>query len=197
MGGHEARGKSDLSFTLAKIDPFLERWDRVRVANPIRRVKIGDNDPLRFLLIMTVSSSPTSRQTPSPTLDELDTLELAQALAERLAIPERDWHRLKSNRSVRAQEQLAAALVFLLKNHPEEALLALSTLWGGSIALFLLPLVRNMAIAVSPDCDGEFWGYIFLGAVLVDGDTIPPDQKSAGGCKSPVRILSCLRVSRD
>ncbi|USR89270.1 DUF6439 family protein [Phormidium yuhuli AB48] len=71
---------------------------------------------------MTVSSSSTPRQTASPTLEELETLQLAQALAERLAIPERDWHRLKSNRSVRAQEQLAAALVFLLNNHPEEAL---------------------------------------------------------------------------
>ncbi|MBO9998702.1 MAG: hypothetical protein J7641_06775 [Cyanobacteria bacterium SID2] len=55
-------------------------------------------------------------------LQEFDTLELAQALAERLAVSERDWHRLKSNRSVRAREQLAAALVFLLKDCPEEAL---------------------------------------------------------------------------
>lgn len=80
---------------------------------------MGKNDPLRFPLAMTVSPSTVTPTTP---LEELDTLQLAQALAERLAIPERDWHRLKSNRSVRAQEQLAAALVFLLKNHPEEAL---------------------------------------------------------------------------
>ena len=53
---------------------------------------------------------------------ELDTLELAQILAERLAISDGDWHRLKSNRQARAREQLAAALVFLVKDQPEEAL---------------------------------------------------------------------------
>lgn len=55
-------------------------------------------------------------------LREFSTLELAQALAERLAITEKDWHRLKSNRPARAGEQAAAALVFLLKDNPEEAL---------------------------------------------------------------------------
>ena len=55
-------------------------------------------------------------------LSELTTLELAQALAERLAITPTDWHRLKSNRKARAGEQAAAALVFLLKDQPEEAL---------------------------------------------------------------------------
>jgi hypothetical protein len=55
-------------------------------------------------------------------LGELTTLELAQALAERLTITPNDWHRLKSNRTARASEQAAAALVFLLKEQPEEAL---------------------------------------------------------------------------
>ncbi|HEY9872262.1 MAG TPA: DUF6439 family protein [Candidatus Obscuribacterales bacterium] len=55
-------------------------------------------------------------------LNELSTLELAQALAERLAINDKDWHKLKSNRNARASEQAAAALVFLLKDQPEEAL---------------------------------------------------------------------------
>ncbi len=55
-------------------------------------------------------------------LKDFSTLELAQALAERLAIPPSDWHRLKSNRKARASEQAAAALVFLLKEQPEEAL---------------------------------------------------------------------------
>ena len=58
----------------------------------------------------------------SSTLDDLTTLELAQSLAERLRIAETDWHRLKSNRPARAKEQAAAALVFLLKNSPDEAL---------------------------------------------------------------------------
>ena len=47
---------------------------------------------------------------------------LAQALAEQLAISVKDWHQLNTNRSVRAKEQTAAALVYLLKNQPEEAL---------------------------------------------------------------------------
>jgi hypothetical protein len=53
---------------------------------------------------------------------DLSTLELAQILAERLSISDRDWHRLKSNRKARAIEQSAAALVYLLKENPEEAL---------------------------------------------------------------------------
>lgn len=57
------------------------------------------------------------------TLDDYSTLELAQVLAQRLSVNERDWHRLKSNRKVRAAEQAAAALVFLLKEQPEEALM--------------------------------------------------------------------------
>lgn len=55
-------------------------------------------------------------------LEEFTTLELAQALLERLAISPSDWHRLKANRKARASEQIAAALVFLLKDNPEEAL---------------------------------------------------------------------------
>jgi hypothetical protein len=54
-------------------------------------------------------------------LQECSTIELAQALMERLSILPNDWHRLKSNRKVRASEQAAAALVFLLKDQPEEA----------------------------------------------------------------------------
>lgn len=60
--------------------------------------------------------------TKANTLCEYSTLELAQALAERLSIKPNDWHRLKSNRKARASEQAIAALVFLLKDQPEEAL---------------------------------------------------------------------------
>lgn len=74
-----------------------------------------------------------SNSTPATTTNKLDTpnnrdlqkystLELAQALAQRLAIPERDWHRLKSNRQVRALELTVAALVFLIKGQPTEAI---------------------------------------------------------------------------
>lgn len=59
------------------------------------------------------------------TIAELTSTELAQALAERLAIAPNDWHRLKSNRKARAAEQAATALVYLLNNYPEEALLRL------------------------------------------------------------------------
>jgi hypothetical protein len=55
-------------------------------------------------------------------LQESSALELAQALMEKLSISPNDWHRLKSNRKARASEQIAAALVFLLKDEPEEAL---------------------------------------------------------------------------
>ncbi|MEY3298474.1 MAG: hypothetical protein RLZZ597_1734 [Cyanobacteriota bacterium] len=62
---------------------------------------------------------------PSPdasSADALSDLALAQILAERLAIKPQDWHRLNRNRQVRAQEQLAAALVYLLSQQPDEAL---------------------------------------------------------------------------
>ncbi|QQE65842.1 hypothetical protein GFS31_25320 [Leptolyngbya sp. BL0902] len=55
-------------------------------------------------------------------LESLSDLELAQVLAERLAIQPNDWHRLNRNRQVRAQEQLAAALVYLLSQQPDEAI---------------------------------------------------------------------------
>ncbi len=55
-------------------------------------------------------------------LKDTDPLALAQALAQQLAIGPMDWHRLSSNRQVRAKEQVAAALVYLLNNKPEEAL---------------------------------------------------------------------------
>ncbi|MCL2932883.1 MAG: DUF6439 family protein [Trichodesmium sp. MAG_R03] len=59
-------------------------------------------------------------------LQEYSTLELAQALAQKLAISERDWHRLKSNRQVRALELTVAALVFLIKSQPTEAIARLN-----------------------------------------------------------------------
>jgi uncharacterized membrane protein YkvA (DUF1232 family) len=55
-------------------------------------------------------------------LADMTTQDLAQALAERLALSTADWHRLKSNRKVRAQEMAAVALVYLLQDQPEEAL---------------------------------------------------------------------------
>jgi hypothetical protein len=58
----------------------------------------------------------------SANLADHSELALAQTLAEKLRIKEADWHRLKANRSVRAREQVATALIFLLKNQPEEAL---------------------------------------------------------------------------
>ena len=55
------------------------------------------------------------------TVEQLSELELAQLLAERLAIKPLDWHRLNRDRNVRAKEQLAAALVYLLRQQPQEA----------------------------------------------------------------------------
>lgn len=67
-------------------------------------------------------TSPTITNNSTPSSEELSTIELAQALASRLAITPNQWHKLKSNRNARASEQAAAALVFLLKEQPEEAL---------------------------------------------------------------------------
>lgn len=74
---------------------------------------------------------PETTQLPTTdTLSQLSTLELAQVLMERLTITPNDWHRLKSNRKARASEQAAAALVFLLKDQPEEAILRLQQATG-------------------------------------------------------------------
>jgi len=65
---------------------------------------------------------PVSSANAPNSLNDLSDLELAQTLAARLAIQPNDWHRLNRNRQVRAREQLATALVFLLNDRPEEAL---------------------------------------------------------------------------
>lgn len=72
--------------------------------------------------------SPQSPQ--SEILASLSDLELAQTLAERLAIASSDWHRLKANRKAQAGQQAAAALVFLLKDRPEEAIARLQQATG-------------------------------------------------------------------
>ena len=69
--------------------------------------------------------------------DDLTDLELAQALAQRSVIAHQNWHRLKGNRPAQAKQQLTSALVFLLKNQPEQALphLKQATGWlDGSLA---------------------------------------------------------------
>ncbi|ELS05363.1 hypothetical protein Xen7305DRAFT_00051060 [Xenococcus sp. PCC 7305] len=63
-------------------------------------------------------------------LENLSNLELAQALAERLAISHQDWHRLKGNRKAQAAQQLASAFVFLLKEQPDSALTHLNQAQG-------------------------------------------------------------------
>ncbi|WGV23234.1 DUF6439 family protein [Halotia branconii] len=66
----------------------------------------------------------------SSQLNEFTTLELAQALMERLSISPNDWHRLKSNRNSRASEQVAAAILYLLKDQPQEAVVRLEQAVG-------------------------------------------------------------------
>jgi len=72
----------------------------------------------------------SSIQSPNSALSELTATELAQALMEKLAITDKDWHRLKANRKARASEQVAAALVQLLKDNPDEALARLQQATG-------------------------------------------------------------------
>lgn len=78
-----------------------------------------------------ITMTQTTPLTTPELINQLSTLELAQILAQRLAIAPDDWHRLKSNRPARSAEQAASALVFLLKDQPEEALMRLqqSTGW--------------------------------------------------------------------
>lgn len=76
-------------------------------------------------LIQDVLQSPQSTR-----LADVSTVELAQALAERLAIAPHDWHRLQSNRKARASEQIATALVYLLRDQPAEALARLQQATG-------------------------------------------------------------------
>ncbi len=63
-------------------------------------------------------------------LAELSDLELAQALSARLAIANKDWHRLKGDRKAQAKQQITSALVFLLKDNPSEALVHLNQAVG-------------------------------------------------------------------
>jgi Family of unknown function (DUF6439) len=59
-----------------------------------------------------------------------NSLELAQRLVQQLSLKPDDWHRLKSNRRSRALEQTAVALVYLLKDEPDEALARLQQAAG-------------------------------------------------------------------
>lgn len=70
-------------------------------------------------------SAPDLATNPAPdrsVLKDFSPEVLAQALAEKLAIAPKDWHALSANRTVRAREQAAAALVYMLKDQPQEAL---------------------------------------------------------------------------
>ena len=66
--------------------------------------------------------SDTNKAFSTAKLKDLTTLELARELAQRLAISHRDWHRLQGDRKAQAGQQLASAMVFLLKDRPEIAL---------------------------------------------------------------------------
>lgn len=55
-------------------------------------------------------------------LEEMNTLELAQLLAQKVTISSYDWHRLKNDRQAQALQQLASSLVYLLNDQPDEAL---------------------------------------------------------------------------
>ena len=77
-----------------------------------------------------MSGAPLSPPTSSATSESSESLALAQKLSESLTISSMDWHRLKANRRARALEQAGVAIVFLLKNQPEEALARLQQAVG-------------------------------------------------------------------
>lgn len=66
--------------------------------------------------------SETTKISPTEQLQDVSDLELAQVLAQRLAISHRDWHRLQGDRKSQAQQQLTSALIFLLKDRSDLAL---------------------------------------------------------------------------
>ncbi len=74
--------------------------------------------------MVNLSSQATrsGESTAASVLSQFSEVELAQALMAKLSITDKDWHRLKANRKARAAEQAIAALLFLLKDQPEEAL---------------------------------------------------------------------------
>lgn len=77
---------------------------------------------------------------------QLSTIELAQILSEKMAIASNDWHRLKNNRKAQAGQQLASALVFLLKDESTEALERLNQAKGwldGSVSPLPCPSHGN------------------------------------------------------
>ncbi|HHP7229724.1 MAG TPA: DUF6439 family protein [Xenococcaceae cyanobacterium] len=74
--------------------------------------------------------SESTQLSPKEQLQQFETLELAQALAAKLAISHQDWHRLKGNRKAQAGQQIASALVFLLKDRSSEALVHLNQAAG-------------------------------------------------------------------
>jgi len=96
--------------------------DSVQVTSQIASNQIASNQ-------IAIEALPSPRATgvsdTAKSVSELSSVELAQALAARLAIAPDDWHRLKSNRKARAGEQVATALVYLLKDQPQEALVRL------------------------------------------------------------------------
>jgi Family of unknown function (DUF6439) len=80
---------------------------------------------------MTASLPSLNSKPAAQNLPEAESiLALAQQLAQQLSLKPEDWHRLKSNRRSRALEQTAVALVYLLKDEPEEALARLQQATG-------------------------------------------------------------------
>jgi hypothetical protein len=69
----------------------------------------------------SLSTQPALNLEP-PSTQSVETNALAQALLLRLSISDKDWHSLKANPTARAREQVAAALVYLLNDQPDEAI---------------------------------------------------------------------------
>jgi Family of unknown function (DUF6439) len=109
--------------------------DFAKTTSRISKVKKADRfivaaEFSNFYLTFMPDSTLLSTSPEAKALADYSALELAQALTAKLSITDRDWHRLKSNRPARAQEQVATALILLLKDQPEEALLRLQQATG-------------------------------------------------------------------
>jgi hypothetical protein len=94
---------------------------------------IGTSLRIPLIIMLNVSSPTSPSDTSNPTAQALQQAtpeELAKALMEKLAITDKDWHRLKANRKARASEQVAAAIVLLQKDQTDEALARLQQAVG-------------------------------------------------------------------
>lgn len=96
--------------------------DSIHPIDPIEPTTTTSTEPTATKARHQSSLWQTKLQDPTlAALADYTPRDLARALLEQLRVDERDWHRLKGDRRIRAREQVAAALVFMLADNTDEA----------------------------------------------------------------------------